>query len=167
MGPKIGPRWPQDRFKTILKGVFFRLRFCLRFLVGLGSHFGSILALFWSPRPPACPTLTAPKRPKATQGDPRAPKMRPRPSQDRPKIKKIEFVERCREKVDHAHPQFSLNTIARKNRKPFATLEPQRVAAVVARSALQSAAPGEARHGVLRVTRSISSISNVFKYLEV
>ena len=31
MGPDIAPRWPQDRPKTILKSLFFRLRFCLRF----------------------------------------------------------------------------------------------------------------------------------------
>jgi hypothetical protein len=88
MGPKIGPRWPQDRFKTILKGVCFRLRFCLRFwsvlssiLAYFGSHLGSILVPFWNISLPTRPSLLGPKRllrPKGAQDVPKT-------AQDAPK----------------------------------------------------------------------------------
>ena len=78
MGPKIGPRWSQDGFKTILEGVCFRLRFCLRFwsvlssiLSYFGSNMGPILAPFWNISPPHRRALLGPKRHKATQGAPR------------------------------------------------------------------------------------------------
>ena len=47
--PKIGPRWLQDRFKTISKSVFFRLRFCLRFWFVLGRILGAMLGPFLEP----------------------------------------------------------------------------------------------------------------------
>ena len=51
-------------------------------------------------------------------------------------------------KIDYVDPRRSLDIIPCKNRKSFATVEPQRVAAVVVRSALQSAAPSAARRVV-------------------
>ena len=49
----------------------------------------------------------------------------------------VESRQKSQQKVDYGHPQKSLHTIPRKNRKSFATVEIQREAAVVARSALQ------------------------------
>ena len=103
-----------------------------------------------APRPPK----TLPRRPPDPQDPPGPPKMLSRTPQDAPgcpqkafpstwpsslfrKNRKFEIVERCRKKVDYVHPRWSLDTIPRKNRKSFATVEPLRVAAVVARSALQ------------------------------
>jgi hypothetical protein len=66
------------------------------------------------------------------------------------KIEKFELVQKkSKKQVDNGHPQWSPAPVLTKTESTFTTVGTQRVAAVVARSALQSAAPGEARHGVL------------------
>ena len=64
------------------------------------------------------------------------------------KIKNFELVEKSRKKVDNGHPQWSPAPVLTKTESTFTTVGTQRVAAVVARSALQSAAPSAARRVV-------------------
>ena len=53
------------------------------------------------------------------------------------KFEKVEIVKKSLKKVDNGHPRWSLASVAPKNRKHFHNSRTQRVAAVVARSALQ------------------------------
>ena len=53
-----------------------------------------------------------------------------------------------KKEVDNGHPRWSPASVLTKTESTFKTVEPQRVAAVVARSALQSAAPSAARRVV-------------------
>ena len=86
--------------------------------------------------------------PRASRDPPRALKMRSRTPTDGQK--KFELVEKKVEKQKSR--QRSSTVVARvgrsKTKSTFKTVEPQRVAAVVARSALQSAAPSAARRVV-------------------
>ena len=99
MGPKIDPRWPQYRSKTIFDSIFFRLRFCLR----SGSVLGVFLIAFWAPKStqvdpwgpkmPQVPPKTHPRPPKTSQRCPKTPqersKMPARCSQTTPNCAKM------------------------------------------------------------------------------
>ena len=118
MGPKIDPRWPRDRSKTIFKSFFFRLRFCLRFW----SLLGRILAPSWAPfglqKLSQVGCLPGPVESKTTLDDqdgPRpiqdglqTPQDPPRPLQEPPKTpqdpKKIPPDPPKRPKIDPRHP---------------------------------------------------------------
>ena len=78
MDPKIDPRWPQDRSKTIFKSLFFHLRFRLRICSVLGAILGAILGPFWPSRSSKSPDPVAPcwalrEDPKTPQSDRRPP----------------------------------------------------------------------------------------------
>ena len=86
--PKIDPRSPQDRSKTLFKSCCFSTSFCLRFLMRFGLHVGCLLGVILEPRVGATTGLGDPK---TTQGDPRGhkslkipPKTSPEPSQMKP-----------------------------------------------------------------------------------
>ena len=139
-------RSPQDGSKRVLRSIFFRHRFCLRFWFA----FGPVLVPSWPPfgRPKRPQnrsknqskivllqdglqdrSKTAQEPPKTLPGLPRTPSRPPKtlpkrpreppgPFLDHPKNKKLRNRRKLVEqKVDHGRPQWSLNTIARKNRK--------------------------------------------------
>ena len=82
-------------------------------------------------------------RPKIAQDPPKMPPGPPRSAQnafpDPPgQPKKFELVEnKSKKKVDNGHPQWSPAPVLTKTESTFTTVGTQRVAAVVARSALQ------------------------------
>ena len=98
------------------------------------------------PRPPKTLSGRPPDPPGHRQDPPRRPKSLPGPSWSVQKVENFEIVKKKSKKnVDYLALRFSLAMVIRNGRRSFATVEPQRVAAVVARSALQSAAPSAAR----------------------
>ena len=97
------------------------------------------------PRTPQDPPKTPPRTPRDPPG---APKMPSRTPPDGPKHSNSSKKNRKQE-VDNGHPRWSLASVAHKTESTFTTVGTQRVAAVVARSALQSAAPCAATGSVL------------------
>ena len=162
--PKIVPR----RLQEGLEKHLFSTSFLPSILVRFWYRFGSLLAPFWAPKTtlksiqksiknrlaarwPPRPPKGLPRRSPDSPGPPQDP---PRPSQNAPeslpgpswtiqKIKNFEIVENLSNKRSTmvAHNGHSIPSLERIESQ-FTTVEPPRVAAVVARSALQSAAPG-------------------------
>ena len=139
-------RSPQDGSKRVLRSNFFRHRFCLRFWSTFGPVLVPSWPPFGRPKRPQNRSKnrskivllqdglqdrskTAQEPPKTLPGLPRTPSRPPKTLPKRPprasraplgpskKSKTSKSSKTCRKKVDHGRLQWSLNTIARKNRK--------------------------------------------------
>ena len=179
--PKIAPR----RLQEGLEKQLFSTSFLPSILVHFWSRFGSLLAPFWAPKTTPKSLQKSIKNRLATRWPPRPLQDRPRASQDAPrtpsdplktpqdppktppkslpgpswtvqKIENFEIVENMSKKRSTmvAYNGHSIPSLERIESQ-FTTVEPPRVAAVVARSALQSAAPSAARRVEAPTRRSL------------